>query len=67
MLSFSAFQRYRISTLYSIPMRSLSTESGAKIETDICIVGCGPVGMTLASILHKFNKKCLIIEKGAQL
>ena len=37
------------------------------MQTDICIVGCGPVGMTLALILNKFNKRCLILERDSQL
>ena len=37
------------------------------LQTEVCIVGCGPVGMVLATILSKFNTHCMILEKNAQL
>ena len=38
------------------------------MSTDVCIVGCGPVGMVLAAILQKkFDRKCLILERAKKL
>tara|TARA_B100001758_G_scaffold195879_1_gene173611 strand:- start:17578 stop:19014 length:1437 start_codon:yes stop_codon:yes gene_type:complete len=33
------------------------------IKYDYIIVGSGPTGLSIASILSKFNKKCLILDK----
>lgn len=37
------------------------------LETQVCIVGCGPVGMVLSNMLTKFNVPNIIIEKYPSL
>ena len=61
----AAMRRYRANALTSTSMRCMATADVQKMQTDICIVGCGPVGMTLALILNKFNKRCLILERDS--
>ncbi|MFV1982055.1 MAG: 4-hydroxybenzoate 3-monooxygenase [Thiohalomonadales bacterium] len=39
---------------------TLSTKT---IQTDVCIVGSGPAGMTLANILTDFGISCLVIDQ----
>ena len=47
-------------------MREFSTVE--KMSTDVCIVGCGPVGMVLSAILQKkFDRRCLILERAKTL
>lgn len=38
--------------------------SGEIIETDVCIVGAGPTGLTLAMELAKANKRVCLLESG---
>ena len=43
-------------------------KSAVKKEVDICIVGCGPVGIVLATILrNKFHRSCMILERASKL
>ena len=39
-------------------------ENGAIVETDICIVGAGPAGITLARELLELGQRLLILESG---
>ena len=56
--------------LLSLPSRAYQRRqlSNNIVKTDVCIVGGGPVGMVLASMLsNKFNRECLILEKADKL
>lgn len=47
---------------------TVKTTSAATDTTDICIVGCGPVGMVLATMLqNRFGRKCIVLERADQL
>ena len=39
----------------------------ATMHTKVCIVGCGPVGMSLSAMLNKYRIPNVIIEKHASL
>ena len=41
--------------------------SDSRLETKVCIVGCGPVGMTLSGMLNRFRIPNVIIEKHSHL
>lgn len=47
--------------------RLFSSTNKAVTDTTVCIVGCGPVGMTLSAILNKFKVPNMIIERSTQL
>lgn len=36
-------------------------------QTKVCIVGCGPVGMTLSHLLNHFKVPNIIIERAPAL
>jgi choline dehydrogenase-like flavoprotein len=38
--------------------------SGARISSDICIVGAGPAGISIALALQRENTKILLVESG---
>ena len=38
-----------------------------KLGTDVCIVGCGPVGMVLKLMLDKFDINSVIIERDQEM
>lgn len=40
---------------------------GGLIETDICIVGAGPIGLTLAAELAGSQQKVLVVESGGRV
>lgn len=46
-------------------MSNLATTAG-KIDTDVLIVGAGPVGLLLAGLLGKMNFKVLIVERRTE-
>lgn len=45
-------------------IESSKIEPNATVEADICIIGGGPAGVTLAEHLNKSNQKILILEAG---
>lgn len=48
--------------------RVFSTANKRKeIETSVCIVGSGPVGMTMSSLLNHFKVPNVILEKHPSL
>jgi hypothetical protein len=47
------------------PIRKFS--SALARQTDVCIVGAGPVGMVLSLMLSKFGVSNIVIERSKQL
>ncbi len=45
-------------------LRSSEIEAGSVIETDVCVVGTGPAGMTTALSLAKKKVSVLLLESG---
>ena len=48
-------------------VRNFSQVTNQKLETDVCIVGSGPVGMVLSRMLNRLNVKTIVIEKRPSL
>ena len=56
------------SSLTRLMRRSFSSKtSHTPLETDVCIVGSGPVGMVLSRMLTKFNVSNVVLEQSAAL
>src|SRR6267154_1644794 len=43
-----------------------TVEPGRRIETDVCIIGCGPAGITLVKELAGPSLRIAVLESGAQ-